>query len=1698
MTNNIVKIQCNNESGSGFLINSNTIITAYHVVMDSNSIDIYINTQQLKATIDTYNESADIALLALTDSLDVESIVLESTVLRINKNWQTYGFPATNQFDLTRFTGKVYQWSEDKRYDYILSCEEIDSNYNYDGLSGAPVFYNDKICGVILQQIGQNLGVISVKKIEQFLLLNNIEISYPYDNIALPDSIKQIAIHSIPNYDVFDKLDLVLNTEDNWVLMSGNPGSGKTILSATYEPKDKSHIVLGRYFLKIPQDTLSPIIRGTIKNWVDWFEELTFRTLGQLLPEEKTWQEKIKDVPTYMEKLSMYFKSKNQVAVIIIDGLDEIRSNNNSISDFFGIFPGKIPYNIKFIISCIDESILPSYILESIIEDRKVVVNNLKQVQCEEFVKNELRFQISYDTIQIIANKSEGYPLYLNYLVNYININYDEALNGFSQWIDTIPTISGNINNYYNSIWSNIRGDSKLLKIACILSQLRAGCDKDTLIQICAPNFGLEYLEAFDSIKHLLIERNDLFEIYHTSFQIYIVSKLTKTIIQQINDEILGYCKNNESSILNIRDKIFHLSSSSSKVKCIEECTQEWADNAAINNIAPSYVLSDIKIVIAISIKQNNLPETIRLLLLAQRVEFRYDSVFAHNAFELTELMIAFGNAEAAINYLIREQTILVSTPDAIYFLQVLLERGHNKEAQQLYDAIETKYRLEISPTSTKKASIDPLIFICQFNAITLLSHINKQLSFEKFDGLSNAIKKIGQTYRESGDENSYELTNKIRHNAISWLYAYNLRMYDKYITIEEIASHTGCAIDKDAVNILALSAYLYYDMENAYANSHKNDTYYAAIKDIEHLIIKYNFEFTQEEIYILLYVLSQNSHNTELISNLIKEYIYNTAIESLCSSNGVDIDVPSVNKFYNESMFKYYNSSDKEYPQFLPDYYRYEEWESYIICIIENLGAINGVLCSRKADGLGFDNALRRLKEVINRINFSFDERSRWEKSFAIPEQIFPFIYSKITLLFINFFDESDFHYFTNWINDKSNNQLSLYTEGYRKSLFSILNEITKYHKFGASIKGILELLENHILDGVLCRWERTQDLLKITKIYALIGDESNTTQSFQNVLNTSMGPSWYKEDQMSLITDVVELTPFIDIETICKYAVLLDAASGEMTFQRYVRQEKESFIGSLTKHGYLSVAIEYIKYEILPDPKVIISNAENESIDMPRKGDGYVLGANNLSMTNSVIHLLKYINDPILEYALSEIFMVNDDNFRYIDDFAEIHASLLLRIKSDTILNDIIKRISIQLTSTLLESKDRSQYINTFTERSKDTINRILQNELSIVGINIAKNQSIPNSTNNQLSNDNYGEICKYYESNQHTISSSDLAAYMVKKMDDYGLWHSNYSNEQSKARWYLKSLIKSQDDFFNFLGSKIVYSNDLKWIVAKNIFWYLDSVNINNSKELHDKVIEHLLLMIRPNSSVNSKWDWIKSHDINKGPVFVISFIIWLLNHPDNEIRTKSHNSLVWIAKMTPTSSIPLLIEETCLDNANISPVAASAILRTITEQYPNIISSILLTMPETINKIKEIKDVVIFNNYIFIGELLESYGYNTLANELNIIIQNDIKLSREIILDEPHLSLITDKIDLLNEMKLLNRNFCVCLNHKIKEYCSPLSIEEFISSDKYLRRSFYTNSEYCGRYSELVNRALSYAIFPQINKNNISQIVEIINS
>ena len=70
-------------------------------------------------------------------------------------------------------------------------------------------------------------------------------------------------------------------------------------------------------------------------------------------------------------------------------------------------------------------------------------------------------------------------------------------------------------------------------------------------------------------------------------------------------------------------------------------------------------------------------------------------------------------------------------------------------------------------------------------------------------------------------------------------------------------------------------------------------------------------------------------------------------------------------------------------------------------------------------------------------------------------------------------------------------------------------------------------------------------------------------------------MGPLWYKEAQYSLLEQSIEKMQKEDIdEQIIKQSMtILDAASGGMTFERYIRTTKESLIEIIWKKGkYIS----------------------------------------------------------------------------------------------------------------------------------------------------------------------------------------------------------------------------------------------------------------------------------------------------------------------------------------------------------------------------------------------------------------------------------------------------------------------------------------------------------------------------------------------
>jgi len=84
---------------------------------------------------------------------------------------------------------------------------------------------------------------------------------------------------------------------------------------------------------------------------------------------------------------------------------------------------------------------------------------------------------------------------------------------------------------------------------------------------------------------------------------------------------------------------------------------------------------------------------------------------------------------------------------------------------------------------------------------------------------------------------------------------------------------------------------------------------------------------------------------------------------------------------------------------------------------------------------------------------------------------------------------------------------------------------------------------------------------------MFAKAGANEEAERLFNQMLSVSMGPSWYKEDQMGLMTSVLSKMSMDESakSTLPIIAGYLERASGELTFQRFVRQEKHVLVGKL-----------------------------------------------------------------------------------------------------------------------------------------------------------------------------------------------------------------------------------------------------------------------------------------------------------------------------------------------------------------------------------------------------------------------------------------------------------------------------------------------------------------------------------------------------
>jgi len=194
-----------------------------------------------------------------------------------------------------------------------------------------------------------------------------------------------------------------------------------------------------------------------------------------------------------------------------------------------------------------------------------------------------------------------------------------------------------------------------------------------------------------------------------------------------------------------------------------------------------------------------------------------------------------------------------------------------------------------------------------------------------------------------------------------------------------------------------------------------------------------------------------------------------------------------------------------------------------------------------------------------------------------------------------------------------------------------------------------LLERWKDHVVNGVENRHELVPELLTLIPIYVKFGATEQAERLYNHMLRISMGPSWYKEDQLGLMVSTLSKMPASDnIQNILPLvAGYLEHASGEMTFQRFVRYEKHAFLGELFRRNNYTGGCRYFKRQSCGSTAELLSDSQQGYVDKLSFMVGMRYPGGALDEQHAILEIVKnaILIDWRLRWALLEIFLCGDD---------------------------------------------------------------------------------------------------------------------------------------------------------------------------------------------------------------------------------------------------------------------------------------------------------------------------------------------------------------------------------------------------------------------------------------------------------------------
>jgi Trypsin-like peptidase domain len=1734
------------KSGTGWLVAKDRILTAYHCVEAAHTAGQSVAVRfglgayasEHSAVIDSHDEDLDVCVLTLQAPLELQPVPLNLEPVRPGERWSCFGYPVV-KLQLGHVAhGDVQQALSDRVHgvDLDLSVTAETQLSDYKGLSGSALMVGLSCRGLIRLSVDSALCALSLHAIKPFLEASGLITEWP---IIKPSD---APFGQRPAFD--DLLEsTIAKVGGGYVFLDGPHGIGKSTYCKEFVPHSDALERLGVYHFSEHLQGVTPALQAQPEVFFDWVNSLLSTQLtgrpARLL--DLPYSELVTRTNKHFEALAQHLRNAEKQGIIFIDGINEVvTAGEDSLRRFVGLLPPSVPQGLVVVITGVG--------LDSIAASLSPILQSAERLhlpQLDDSVQHSLCVELldqekaKPSTVAALCERAKGHPLYLRYLTELVNAGANQSE------IDELPVFSGKIEDYYETIWAGLTASPDAVHLLALIARLRKAIPVANLAGLLTPSEATALPSTLARIRHLLLRPEDA-AIYHSSFSDFIVIK-TATVDQSTHSRLADFCSSSESGDYGVLNKVFHRlrGPRALKLEGVRACDQQWVDDSVVIGTEPDILLADIDEALEVSTESGAATEIVRLLLLSQRLSFRYNVLFVQCAELVARALVSLGKPELALRHVVRHGRLVLFDDEVFAVANVLTRCGNADEALELLDLFQRELDRGFFEMLAPGTSVNTKDF---FNAIKLRLH-GQSLAHAAGASVSfiRILRAVVEGFLPLADLTPDQRADVVRELSGDMTGA-RLTLEGTYTPMREL----GLPPDVDPSHILLM---LLQIIEHAQAHARHYSTSLPRheldllLQDIASVIdAPLEPEHRRDDF---LDSLIESCAGVELVASYANGMDLSDASLPLTKENRAIPDTSSFEEALRRIRAACFLDSGYEEPRLLA--VDSDSWKDWLKSVAQAVAWCDGKARRAAAakDEVGGAKVWAFVTErLLPSMVLDLKSRSLWDSSYFIPEAILPPLYCRLVKLAIDC-KPSAVDVLVDTLDRGFDAQLGIYNEGFRAVLAGVLDLVVPSKPTGSladKIFGLIVRWRDYISANVENRFELIPELLQIVPLLVDLEAVEEAQRTYQMVLHFSMGPSWYKEDQLSLMSGTLEALPAtssVAPESLREIAGLLERASGEMTFQRFVRADKGSFIAELCRRSRYSDAVKYFQHQSCGTNGQLHVQATTGNLDRISALVGMRFPGAALEEQAALLAMLRKVRGVAhwrVRWALLEVFLRGDE--RHLPDWGREFGAVLSELTESP---DDLTQATRRLRSIIASLSDERAWLMMMalvpavpppmradleaflaareSRLEPDQVSR-LEAAFDVKRELAARNAAAttPEKTK-ELCGDSaakefdedalylpgtFGkrsallDASEWLTSARRQASRGNAAAAVrdsvgaLSALQDGGwsIWSGNHSHQEAEA--IISANIQGADELARVYGPLLLDERyNQRWMVANHVISLVGNrLDPAGHTELLRVAIDHVKHLVGAASP--GSFSYIGSDTSDSATEALIELMLWAIDHPSWERRDSAAAMVLWCARCDSGWMPRLARLATSMDNRARADIAV-AVLDILSRERPVEVWQFIESHVPWADGLANCSHVGRLTTILRIAERASKLSIDSASNavatlkvrfpEIQYKAPAASGLSPPAYLSSSMRSLWRD----LDRLGALSKHVLDRLEETLRNMCEPHSVETVYELESLVADGAReSRSLPTGRWASLIRYALNVALFEPMPASQLRRI------